>query len=354
MSKAFYPELDSLRFIAVALVIISHWVPQHVLNSLPNGTLGVDFFFVLSGFLITRNLILDKSKLSKEEISAGKVIKNFYLRRTLRIFPLYYFVLIGLFLLKSEIFSGGFSWFFFYVPNILVFKMQNWVESLSHFWSLAVEEQFYLFWPLIIIIIPLHRLNLTMLLTIVVSMLFKVGLFLFTNYSFTEVIALSCFDLFAVGGLLAMNLDKFACIWSKIPVWQKWIIYLGLILISSICFKWFSPLFNFFIGTISLLLILYVTIPKDGKAKKVLDLKLFKFLGKISYGLYVYHNFMPYFLRCLMGTEERYPIAPLSGLLPVFDQPYIFLMVSLSMLIVVATISWFVLERPFLMLKKYF
>src|SRR5258706_16450661 len=95
-------QLDSVRAIAVLLVIISHWIPPYYLiNKIPNGGLGVDTFFVLSGFLITWILLSNRQKAEQEDILKRSVIKNFYIRRTLRIFPIYYLVLILLLIFHS-------------------------------------------------------------------------------------------------------------------------------------------------------------------------------------------------------------------------------------------------------------
>jgi peptidoglycan/LPS O-acetylase OafA/YrhL len=137
----FIKELDTFRFIAVALVMISHWVPDSLVNKVPNGFIGVTFFFVLSGFLISYNLLVTKKQIDEEyRITPGKALLNFYLRRTLRIFPLYYLVIIILFISNRNIFERDTIWYVTYSSNILSFLDQEWHGMLSHFWSLAVEE----------------------------------------------------------------------------------------------------------------------------------------------------------------------------------------------------------------------
>jgi peptidoglycan/LPS O-acetylase OafA/YrhL len=150
-----YPALDGLRGVAIIAVIIYHNFPYG--NSL-FGWLGVDLFFVLSGFLITGILM----KSVQQETKKG-FLKNFYIRRILRIFPLYYlFLFVFLFLfptlgiLKNEVleYQEDKWWFIFYLQNWLF--TNNIPENslfLNHFWSLGVEEQYYMLWPLIILLV---------------------------------------------------------------------------------------------------------------------------------------------------------------------------------------------------------
>ena len=146
-------QLDGIRAIAVLLVIVSHWFPGGFASRYVLGSIGVDIFFVLSGFLITRILIAERLKFSAapSTYSRLKSIKNFMVRRSLRIFPIYYLLLILLVLCANQFpnpVAQDWKWYFFYLQNILFYINQGWPGGkLSHLWSLAVEEQFYLFWP---------------------------------------------------------------------------------------------------------------------------------------------------------------------------------------------------------------
>lgn len=157
------PPLDGLRGIAILLVLIYHcleFVPfsgidQFLMRFVRMGWCGVDLFFVLSGFLITRILI--------ETQSETQYYKAFYARRFLRIFPIYYFFLAIAFVLIADNFiffrqdrfapvASKQIWFWFYGQNFF-FAKEGWppVNSyFNHLWSLAVEQQFYLLWPFIV------------------------------------------------------------------------------------------------------------------------------------------------------------------------------------------------------------
>lgn len=137
---------------------------------------GVTLFFVLSGFLITRILLLQKGQPLK------KSLKVFYVRRVFRIFPVYYAVLIVLLLIDFEKISSLWVWLFTYTINIYE-SVNNTVDvgHFNHFWSLALEEQFYLVWPLIVFLIPLKRFVWMTLVLIAASTYYKFYLLLYTG-----------------------------------------------------------------------------------------------------------------------------------------------------------------------------
>lgn len=148
------PELDGLRGLAIGLVLLFHFFVLLWPNGFTLGWIGVDLFFVLSGFLITRILL--------ETREAPHYYRNFFFRRMLRIFPLYYGLLIVVFLLAPLVFGAGYderfgvardhqAWYWLYGQNILA-GFYGWDKAgpLGYLWSLAVEEHFYLFWPWII------------------------------------------------------------------------------------------------------------------------------------------------------------------------------------------------------------
>ena len=149
--------LDTIRAFAVFLVLIAHWGPYfspHTVPALikdvliPNGLFGVNLFFVLSGFLISG--ILLKEKIANEG-HQGRTIKVFYIRRFLRIFPIYYLVIFIAYALNPGV--REYIWYYVgYSSNILPAKVL-FDSPLVHTWSLAIEEQFYLIWPWLLIFV---------------------------------------------------------------------------------------------------------------------------------------------------------------------------------------------------------
>ena len=152
--------LDTLRAFAVFFVIIQHfgvWFDytspsgKFITNVLiPDGGFGVNLFFVLSGFLITS--ILLKAKSAARDDQRLTLVKNFFIRRALRIFPIYYLLLFFLFFIDYPDIRHYFVYFVTYTSNILSWLTNSW-NSFSHTWTLAVEEQFYLLWPWLIIFV---------------------------------------------------------------------------------------------------------------------------------------------------------------------------------------------------------
>ncbi len=349
----FISQLDSFRFFAVLLVILSHWVSGTIVNRIPNGYLGVDFFFVLSGFLISTNLFYAKKSILDENLTTQKALFNFYVRRFLRIFPLYYLVLFFIWHLNKHVFDGHVGWYLFYGSNFLIFLKQSWQESLSHFWSLAVEEQFYLIWPFLIFLIPVRLIKQFLVTTILLSMAYKIIMPLVSESRFNDVLTISAFDAFGLGALLAyqkvygvhLRLLEVKNLKYMLPV-----ILIGLLLWvnnNSILLALVWPYF-------SMLLIAKSLTGYKGISGGILNNPVFRYFGKISYGIYVYHNFIPWVIRCLQGKETKYPIAIKPLLIDWHPVTAVLMIFQFCVLIGIATTSWFFFEKPLNNLKRYF
>ncbi|MBA2528118.1 MAG: acyltransferase, partial [Pyrinomonadaceae bacterium] len=162
--SGYKPQLDSLRAFAVLVVLIGHFA------GVPSAIQGVQLFFVLSGFLITSILLDCKSQIEGQDASRGFLLREFYIRRFLRIFPPYYALLMGLVLIQltsgtrtswgpATSFWQSLGFHATYTSNVWFAFTGRWDPwATSHFWSLAIEEQFYLFWPLIVLWVPRRSL----------------------------------------------------------------------------------------------------------------------------------------------------------------------------------------------------
>jgi peptidoglycan/LPS O-acetylase OafA/YrhL len=352
----YIPQLDSFRFIAVLLVIIAHWVPFNIINHLPNGFMGVTFFYVLSGFLISTILLYNKKSICEAQLTISKALKTFYFRRTLRIFPLYYLALVLVYIGNKELFLGNTEWYFLYVPNILVYKTKLWPGMLSHFWSLGVEEQFYLIWPMLIFWVSWERLKYLFSGIVILSVVSKIIFFVVSGngfFNYYDTIPINCFDAFGIGALLSLiTVEKGT---YQILEKGKFQLFLaGSVIASVLIFLAKLPfVFGITVSLASSLIILKACEGYKGLVGKILNLPIFLFLGRISYGLYVYHNFMPWLLRCIRGTETAYPLN-----IPHFSMPWLepkmAVGIQFVMLLIVATMSWYIFERPLNNLKKYF
>lgn len=171
-----FPGLDGLRALAVSLVLVDHafWLPNDGAGGHATGYLGVCVFFVISGFLIT-------SLLAREMSSAGKLdLRNFYARRVLRIFPAFYFYIAVLIALRM---AGlvSFPWRGVWAPATFTRNIFYSAPMLNHFWSLSVEEQFYLLWPAALVLLGVRRAcravtGVLLLLPVIFAALWHLGL----------------------------------------------------------------------------------------------------------------------------------------------------------------------------------
>ncbi|TIX66735.1 MAG: acyltransferase, partial [Mesorhizobium sp.] len=155
MANARDIQLDALRAVAVTMVLYAHFLAPGGASFV--GHLGVRLFFVLSGFLITRLLIDARDAAAYE---AGPALRAFYIRRMLRIFPPYFAVLGLVWLTDLEHSRGSLIWHALYLSNFWYALRNEWTPwLLCHFWSLSIEEQFYLAWPLIVLLAPRRRIE---------------------------------------------------------------------------------------------------------------------------------------------------------------------------------------------------
>lgn len=350
----FIGQLDSFRFLAVLLVIISHWAPDSVLNKLPNGYLGVTFFFVLSGFLISSNLLLARESVKSKKTSNRKALVSFYIRRSLRIFPLYYLVLFLLWIFKREVFEGNILWYLCYASNFLFFFHQVWQHMLSHFWSLAVEEQFYIIWPFLLLFTQNKKLLSLLIATVVLSMGYKLCMNLFfSNVLYSQLLPIAAFDAFGLGAILAYQHilgRSFRLMKIKNLLWVIPVLVLSL---GFYIYGYTKPLS--FIFPYAAILIIHQSITGfTGLAGRFLNNQTIMFLGKISYGLYIYHNFIPWLVRCFRGTEKTYVLNVKPFLSDWHPSSLSLMLMQFFLLVGIASASWYGFERPLNNLKRYF
>jgi peptidoglycan/LPS O-acetylase OafA/YrhL len=344
-------QLDGLRAIAVLMVFYHHLMPWKYQFNIPWGDFGVDLFFVLSGFLITGILLKCKHYVEGGGQSVMLTIRRFYARRFLRIFPLYYSTLLACTLFVPVLVQGVAPWLWLYTLNLNRSLVNNtWSGPISHWWSLSVEEQFYLVWPWIILLVPRRLLFRTILFAIFIAPLTKVILAIGTgSYATIRYFTLSCFDTLALGGLLAYFVDKKGLSEissSKGVRWMLWIgtpimfagLWLNLMGDTSLKLKLlFSSGGTLVLGWV----IIKAAYGFSGRAGRFLSSSPIVYLGKISYGLYILHKPIPFLLKNL-GV----PI----NLLP----PIIAFLVYTALAIVVASLSWHLFESPINSLKQKF
>lgn len=292
------PSLDGLRAVSVSLVVFSHLVgtlPFHLENAI--GNLGVRVFFVISGFLITSILIAEVEKTSTLNLP------KFYFRRTLRIFPAYYFYLavilffsfIGVLQIPFESFFSSIT----YTSNYI----EPGVWELGHSWSLAVEEQFYLLFPGLILLCGLVRTKKLLILVVLLTPLIRVVNFLILeSYYGFEIPVWYIFgfhtnmDALAIGCLLAVFRKEIHANAQYQNFLNSTTAFLFIPLtIAVIVYNYSYNIIYFGIGITLLnllvvLLIDWVVVNHSSIAGKILNSKIFVSIGVISYSIYLWQQ----------------------------------------------------------------
>lgn len=351
MTNKHIVQLDGLRFFAVLMVMIAHWLQWQWSNPILMNTPfvhGVTLFFVLSGFLITRILLNNRDECNEKGLKKIHLVKNFYIRRFFRIFPIYYLLIIGFYVFHYKNTAEIFPWLLTYTSNIYQSINNIYVGDFNHFWSLAVEEQFYLFWPFIILFIKPNRTLLAIFLTIFISLLTRGYLFLYVGkWMATAYFTMSCMHALGLGALLAFIKTYKPKTEKKLshPVWLYLasIIYIVLLIIQvKLNMGWCREIFDdFFFAILAFFIILRASENRfSGLVKFILENKFVLYSGKISYGLYVFHLFIP--------TLFLY-ISPKIGLS--ISNKYTYFVACYFLTFLVAHLSWKLIESPINKLK---
>ena len=333
---------DTLRAVSILMVVTAHLLPSGYefyktrLWIVVSGTTGVQIFFTLSGFLITTLLLKEKRK-------TGRInFKNFFARRLIRLLPplILFYILVGVFMIEGSISSTwiGFLFSMFYAYNFV--HHDYYTVELGHTWSLGVEEQFYLTWPFV-----LSGLNKVSKLT-VVTILF-LGFCVLSYFVFPELEISSNYHTdrwfipaaapIIVGSYFAVLNHFYSVKWK-----EKIANNLRVILLAIALFLY--PLYSIeallkvapIIQAVGIsFLLIWLVYNQDSKITKIVDNRLFRYLGQISYGVYVYQGF---FFRTGPGGElavQHYPL-------------------NILMVIGIAVLSYEFYEKPILKLKKRF
>ena len=347
--RTYLPKLDGLRGISIILVLVQHflWSGHGILKgTLPVGSLGVTSFFVISGYLITSILVTYANTLS---FKASAV--KFYWRRMLRLSPIYYLCIA----LTAAFGIGGMraNWWVngLYLMNFKVAADKAWNGS-SHFWTLAVEEQFYLLWFFVVVLTP-RRL----LLPVIVFFLASGPLWRAATGggAFETVLLPGVIDSLATGALLsyAVNSASAPQLWRVFARWRSSLLVLSTCLIigTEVWPEYYvsGVLLNSALSFFSACLVLIAIDKQSAWWSGWLGRNPLRHLGKISYGLYVYHNFVPQII-VLQTINEKW----LSGIHNPVALRFIQFLVFTGISISIAEISWRLIERPILRFKDRF
>jgi peptidoglycan/LPS O-acetylase OafA/YrhL len=366
--------LDGLRGLAVLMVMFGHfWLAQKPAGSVQewtytfvqNGWVGVDLFFVLSGFLITGILL--------EAKGSTHYFRNFYARRILRIFPLYWGFLFAYFVVLPRVVSlapgspfattpGIEPWFWLYASNMLsLVKGAVIPPGLNHFWSLAVEEQFYLIWPAIVFAVSMKTLERTCVALVVAAFAFRLFL-LTTSFHHTGgyVLLPARIDTLAIGAWLAV-VARDPARRESVERWapRAFLIALAALAIANLPdLRMFGYRVSMQTAGFPLLAVMAACLISIGAGKAEVNSRIRRFFssrilvtaGKYSYAMYVFHLPLVIVLE-MAGLHMR----TFSGGQP----PGILAALIYSIVLSVATFlvafaSWHLYEKHFLKLKRLF
>lgn len=347
-SKIYLSGLNGLRAIAALSVILAHLSEQLVEKGFFKrnyfghfGGYSVTIFFTLSGFLITYLL------LKELEIQSKVDVKKFYIRRVLRIWPLYFFYIFLVLMVMNFKVSNTIWYYVFIIPNIpfaihLATKAAVTIPLLIHYWSLGVEEQFYAFWPWLIkfstkikrtiIIFCVAYFGLKISLSILHAPIVWQSILLHTRFC--------CLGIGGVGACLYFENNKIVAFMKKrIVEFLAWLLVM-LFLMNQI--RVFSIVNN---EIISILVVVLIMNQIDNEKPLIsLENKVFDYLGKISFGLYIYNPLVIYLLS--IGFLQ------LDIKLNYILKTCLIVVLNFSVIIFVSHISYYYFEKRFLKLKS--
>jgi peptidoglycan/LPS O-acetylase OafA/YrhL len=347
----YMPQLDGLRCVAMSMVLVGHFHSKASGWPIPLAWLGVHLFFVLSGYLITRILLVQKQKIEAGVLASREAIKTFYIRRMLRLSPLYYTVIVLALWFNVEHGRESWAYLVFYLTNLKMAFMGSFMGKFTHLWSLAAEEQFYLLWPFLIIFLKARLLPLVLGLVIASGLAFRTATDAAGLHMLYNNLVFGVSDALGMGALLAVLSGLPASSTAKRWFFQllPWLAVAGSVLSLWIftTMVWTESIFaiwsTFLVSLPFAWLVWHSSQGFRGPFGQFLSAGPVIYLGKISYGIYVLHTFVPGMLLSAGVQPGRLP----QGI-------EAFGLLSVLATITLASLSWYMLERPANQLKTKF
>jgi peptidoglycan/LPS O-acetylase OafA/YrhL len=351
----YWDQLDSLRTVAILMTILLHFVLDLWGINIPYMTMGVDLFFFISGFLIT-SILLKTKEYSVNSPRPLKIIKNFIIKRALRLFPIYYLYLLFFLLLfliaRMDIGDvSDMKYYFTYTTNFLIYY-DGWRSKMfNHLWSLSVEEQFYLIWPWIVIFTNPKQIKYILLAIILISIV----LHGFYDKETSRMLLPANFHTLGAGALLGylmiFHKEHRYFLWlaenSRRMVYvllPTFILYLVITYQSNVLPGISSTIRELLLCVTSFFLILSTVEGWEGSVfNHFFSNKQIQYIGRISYGIYLYHKPIP-----LIGSFVLRKLGWIN------ISPLLLFGVYFVITITVASISYKLVETPFLNLKRKF
>lgn len=359
-TRRYFHTFDALRFFAFFKVFLLHLpiTAFPVFNYIKaGGGIGVQFFFVLSGFLITYII------LAEQQLHGQFSLKNFFMRRILRIWPLYYLIILIAFLtpyilqlLHMPYYSAGYKpelWkSLLFLENYKMMQTNSFpnVAPLGVIWSLCIEEHYYLVWGLLLYFLKQRGLPVLIIVSIIIGLVCRI---IYTQQGIATLDLLTNIDLFAFGAipayLLITNKEKTLKLASSIPLNFKRLFALLLIIVVAICSQYTKDEYAFIWMTTLLgllfTILIWLTLPSETDFS-IKDNNILSRLGIYTYGLYMYHTLV---IIIIMQIFNLYKVN--------INQPIwatAFVLLSLATTILCSIMSYHLFEKQLLKLKKKF
>jgi peptidoglycan/LPS O-acetylase OafA/YrhL len=346
-----FAGLNALRFISALAIVFYHSTlnfqdqfPKPVKMFIHNLPLGVDWFFIISGFLIVYLLLVEK------EANGTISLSRFYIRRALRIFPLYYLI-IGIAFLTSHVSHPevNFSKYLYFFGNFWMIETDKWtIAILNPLWSLCIEEHFYLFIPFLVLIFPVKRIKYLFWSIILISIAFRIYVTLTVQFNWMTIYAhtLSRCDLLALGGLFAYYHKKYPFSlrlnWA-LPITALYLVLLMCAVDNSDYTDIFNATFKKYLFAAPLSFILLAVLFNQNEGSVVLNWlrenKAINYLGRISYGMYMYHSIFGDAMAQVGAIQNSMLLKPLC---------------VIGLTILVSAVSYELLEKRILKIKSRF
>jgi len=348
-NRIYFSGLNVLRFFAAFAVLVFHSAQWYhykfdtpfkmFLHNLP---IAVDFFFIISGFLIIYLLLIEKHK-------TGSIsLKNFYVRRFLRIFPLYYLIILIAFLfLQTPHDVVNWDKFLYFCGNFWLIGENSWtLSALNPLWSINIEEHFYLVVPVLVMITPVKFLKYLFGFIILLSFGFR---FYATktipdNWMTIYMHTFSQMDLLAMGGLLALYHFKHKLRFNFSAALYLVLLFGFIILMTLVDSKDYSNLYfatvkKYLFAIPLLFLLIFFVFNEHPSFDRIKNNKWLNYFGKISYGIYLYNALFIELLERNDWLQSHYAVK---------------LVLDIAITLLAASLSYEFFEKQFLKLKKKF
>ncbi len=342
-SKERFQQLDALRAVAIAVVMLHHYINPPILLS----GFGVTFLFVLSGYFATNTLLKLRKRMDSGRTDMGGAVKDFYMRRYLRICPMYFLVLLLTALFNVEGARDSLPWNAFFLANIQTVLSGQWNGRFSPMWSLSFLEQFYLIWPFVVLVLPRRRLVPVLIFLTALGPAWRLICYWqdlsAINWSVSP---LSSCDAVGCGALLAvarlgmvgeMVLPRLTWVarWIGVPG------YLLLVLAKGLHVPpWYTEVVIPLVASLAFMgLAEKASRGFGGVAGAVLNNETLAHIGRMSYSIFLIHTF----------AELLLPHVGLMG--RILDSNYRFL-ILIPCTVTLANVAWRWIERPIQELRR--